>query len=758
MSQTLLTSFFPVRKKEFVDQTKAKKRKREEDEVEDVTEKDVTSLALVKPCDEVMVKEKVDNISVPGIPATTTHRKVEEKVETMTVSGIPATTTHRKVEEKVETMTVPENPSTAVRKAVEEEATVTVSETPATTTLRKVGEEKVETMIVPGTISTTTLRNVEKVETMTVPGTISTTTIRKVEEKEATMTVPGTPSTALRKEPTEENRQTSKQETRESSWTPASELREKSRIVSFHKLSSLSPKKNASSPRNVGSPRNVDYVKLGAHLTPSKGDEDQPAPKRPAFSRNLFTSESELAAKKATIAMAVTEAKAVKARLSPAEVKARLGNVKLKDLKARLASLGRSGKEAAAASAGPSRSTVRPQDPPSAFLMKLNPPRTPRKSQTAPSPLRLPGVRASPRKVPAYQRFHSLTRPLDKTLPLPYTYRLLCDVFRSVDSVVSMFHNRRELITVAKLETAVKDMTRRPCLPSYLPQIRCVFPEAFTFSWVKVERGSRVTYSLQVFPNLCYKRSLLGGLGETPILQPTCDRLTTEHLVERRQIFNNALLQLVRDQHATFLSGLEPPIVVDDTLLTAWHRDFNVDSCPDVEEISLPCHPEEEKVVSLKEPKVEDEEGGLSEKENSSETVAATPTTASGLPSSLLAKIRAKEAAKAIREMTRSQEEKRRIAQLRKLPGHARFMRTLLISERRASVTVEFAVTKLLVLSPVGTERKALEEELRALSVESSGWLSLHRVAMEDIFKIAKPHRINDIVSKLEEKLAEALK
>jgi hypothetical protein len=49
-------------------------------------------------------------------------------------------------------------------------------------------------------------------------------------------------------------------------------------------------------------------------------------------------------------------------------------------------------------------------------------------------------------------------------------------------------------------------------------------------------------------------------------------------------------------------------------------------------------------------------------------------------------------------------------------------------------------------------------EDLRSLSVESEGWLALHRVAMEDIFKIAHPNKINDIVAMLEEKLSVALK
>ena len=103
-------------------------------------------------------------------------------------------------------------------------------------------------------------------------------------------------------------------------------------------------------------------------------------------------------------------------------------------------------------------------------------------------------------------------------------------------------------------------------------------------------------------------------------------------------------------------------------------------------------------------------------------------------------------------------------------------------------MTVDFAVTKLLALSP-GEDRRKLEgeascpwhkytntntqtlkqlgpaqseflfsEELRALVPETDHWVTLHRVAMEDIFKIKEPHRVNIVVGELEKKLQEALK
>ena len=191
--------------------------------------------------------------------------------------------------------------------------------------------------------------------------------------------------------------------------------------------------------------------------------------------------------------------------------------------------------------------------------------------------------------------------------------------------------------------------------------------------------------------------------------------------------------------------------MVDDSLLTSWHKDFPVDSCAEIDLVPLPAHPNEEQIVPLKEPKKE-EEVVEKEKEN---TLSAAP---SSLPASLVAKVREKEAARAVREMTRSKEEMLRIGQLRKLPGHARAMRNLLLQERKASVSLQLAVEKVVGLAGPGGDRKEVEAELRALVLESEGWLGLFVVARQEILKIAKPHRVNEIVAMLEGKLAAAIK
>ena len=194
--------------------------------------------------------------------------------------------------------------------------------------------------------------------------------------------------------------------------------------VTFHKLSGLSSRKGVRGGWEGAS------AMARAEATPeqqSTSIKPPPAKKRPTVSRNLFSEEDEMQLKERTadIARTVKTVSEIKARLTPAQVKAKLGKVKLKDLKARLASLDSSRK---ACSAGPVKVTARPPPgpvtAPPVLLVLDTPPCTPRKPVMPTPPKKQP--KASPRKLPVFERFHSLTQPVSKVLQLPYKYRCDC--------------------------------------------------------------------------------------------------------------------------------------------------------------------------------------------------------------------------------------------------------------------------------------------------------------------------------------------
>jgi chromatin licensing and DNA replication factor 1 len=68
---------------------------------------------------------------------------------------------------------------------------------------------------------------------------------------------------------------------------------------------------------------------------------------------------------------------------------------------------------------------------------------------------------SSDQKPRACERSHHLATPAPPSLTLPYKYKLLEDMFRSMETAVSMLHNRAEIATFSKLKSAVQNMTQR---------------------------------------------------------------------------------------------------------------------------------------------------------------------------------------------------------------------------------------------------------------------------------------------------------
>lgn len=64
-------------------------------------------------------------------------------------------------------------------------------------------------------------------------------------------------------------------------------------------------------------------------------------------------------------------------------------------------------------------------------------------------------------ELPAHLKYKDLAEKVPTTLTLPYKYRLLEDMFRGADTVISIMHNRLERCTFDKLKRAVQDMIRR---------------------------------------------------------------------------------------------------------------------------------------------------------------------------------------------------------------------------------------------------------------------------------------------------------
>ncbi|NXK64865.1 CDT1 factor, partial [Sylvietta virens] len=198
------------------------------------------------------------------------------------------------------------------------------------------------------------------------------------------------------------------------------------------------------------------------------------------------------------------------------------------------------------------------------------------------------------KKPPAYQRFHTLAQDLPPGLTLPYKFRVLAEMFRSLDTVTGMLFNRAETVTFAKVKRSVQDMMRRQFEERHLGQIKAVYPSSYQLRQENVptfsSSGRKSEYQLTLEPLL--------GEDEKVDGRP---HLSASRLLERRREFHRNLVNIVREHHKAFLAALSPPMVVPEEKLTRWHPRFNVDEVPDISPAELPRPPQEDRLSTAQE-------------------------------------------------------------------------------------------------------------------------------------------------------------
>ncbi|EHB15850.1 DNA replication factor Cdt1 [Heterocephalus glaber] len=197
-------------------------------------------------------------------------------------------------------------------------------------------------------------------------------------------------------------------------------------------------------------------------------------------------------------------------------------------------------------------------------------------------------------KTPAYQRFHALAQPGPPGLVLPYKYQVLAEMFRSMDTIVGMLHNRSETATFAKVKGGVQDMMRKRFEERNVGQIKTVYPMSYCF---RQERN--VPTFKDSVKKSDYQLTIEPLLGQEP--GGAVPQLTASRLLQRRQVFSQNLVNRVKEHHKAFLASLTPPMAVPEDQLTRWHPRFNVDEVPDIEPAELPQPPTTEQLTSAQE-------------------------------------------------------------------------------------------------------------------------------------------------------------
>ncbi|KAM6922178.1 DNA replication factor Cdt1 [Lycodopsis pacificus] len=382
---------------------------------------------------------------------------------------------------------------------------------------------------------------------------------------------------------------------------------------------------------------------------------------------------------------------------------------------------------------------------------------------------------------PAYQQYHTLAQAGPPGLSLPVQYKVLAEMFRSMDTVVAMLHNRCETTTFAKIKRGVQDMMHKRFEEGHVGQIKMVFPGAYTFRQEKnvptfngnIKRGR---YQLTVDPVL---------LSDQNEARPV---LSASRLLERRLIFHMNLVSIVKQHHKIFLSLLVPPVSVPEDKLTRWHPRFNVDTVPAVLTSSLPQPPDTDKLATAQEvldkarslitPKMEKALISLAQKTEdkaaerkepaspqnptvpqvstpSTAPAAQVPTALKGVSQSLLDRIRAKEAQTLQAAMTRNPTQEDRLLMMSRLPELARILRNVFVAEKKPSLIMEVACNRTVASYRSALSTGEMEKHIRLLAEVATDWLTIHPLRKDFFLKLNKNMELNIVLDKLSGRLRE---
>ncbi|XP_068424450.1 DNA replication factor Cdt1 [Clinocottus analis] len=370
---------------------------------------------------------------------------------------------------------------------------------------------------------------------------------------------------------------------------------------------------------------------------------------------------------------------------------------------------------------------------------------------------------------PAYQRYHALAQAGPPGLSLPFQYKVLAEMFRSMDTVVAMLHNRCETATFAKVKRGVQDMMHKRFEESHAGQIKTVFPEAYTFRQEK----NVPTFNSSVKKGCCQ-------LTVEPVLPSDQNEarpvLLASRLLERRNIFHLNLLSIVKQHHKSFLSSLVPPVSVPEDKLTRWHPRFSVDTVPAVAVSPLPQPPRGatlttaqevlDKARSLITPKMEKALVALAQKTegNAAEnkepaapqsSPSAPPSALKGVSQSLLDRIRAKEAEKLQAAMTRNPAQEDRLLMMSRLPELARILRNVFVAEKKPALIMEAACNKMVASYRSALSTGDMEKHIRLLAEVASDWLIIHPIRKDFYLKLNKSMELSGVLDKLSSRLRE---
>uniref|UniRef100_A0A1Y1L6K2 CDT1 Geminin-binding domain-containing protein n=1 Tax=Photinus pyralis TaxID=7054 RepID=A0A1Y1L6K2_PHOPY len=339
-------------------------------------------------------------------------------------------------------------------------------------------------------------------------------------------------------------------------------------------------------------------------------------------------------------------------------------------------------------------------------------------------------------------------------LTLPYKYRKIAEIFRSIDTICQIMYNRKESITFKKLKPSVEVMLKQNLNEHHLEQIKHLYPEAFTFHQEKLREfgtGTRKeAWELILLPKL-----------DEPTMKPSA-------LLERRRKLFSILMEKVKDYHDEFLMTLDPPMKVERDNIKRWHPLFDIEKVPDIERSPLPQPPRDEELTTGSQ--VLEKARALfnckTRLERALENYQGSPTiqpevreesVLKGIPKALLEKVRQRQAAKALQLMTRSVDKEKEIQLYTRLPEIARLIRNIFVTDKKNVMPIEALTEKLWSSASSIITKSDVEASIQAIAKEEKEWMTVETVRGSTYVRIMKYQDINLIMGRLQ-KLADQKK
>lgn len=289
-------------------------------------------------------------------------------------------------------------------------------------------------------------------------------------------------------------------------------------------------------------------------------------------------------------------------------------------------------------------------------------------------------------------------------------------------------------------------MTKKNFTEKDLAKIKTVFPTALDVHVEKIRNfGSESkfeTYQYVIDPH--YETE-----GEEESATSRNEKRNNTHLLASRyKTFQKNLLEMVKKQHLDFLQNeLDPPIIVDANAITRWHPEFNLSKCSEIESYKLPELPNQGNFASAQDVlataknlfKNEAEPPVACEPSTTSETTTINPSSKliKGIPSSiansLLAKIKQKQATKALNLVTKASTDAKVDAM--RLVELSRHIKNIFVTEKRSVLPVELVLDKILNSFGATLNTTELTKDLKKLTEKYPSLFAMEHVRNKNFFR-----------------------